>query len=80
MPRQNPTLPGHLYAFACGVAAQLRSAGFDALFAGGCVRDRLLKRVPKDYDIATSAKPDEVEANFSANAIPTPFRSVRLSV
>jgi tRNA nucleotidyltransferase/poly(A) polymerase len=43
---------------------QLRSVGFDALFAGGCVRDRLLDRIPKDYDIATSAKPNEVEETF----------------
>jgi poly(A) polymerase len=56
--------PGSLHAFARGVAAQLRSVGFDALFAGGCVRDRLLDRVPKDYDIATSAKPKEVEETF----------------
>ena len=34
------------------------------MFAGGCVRDRLLDRDPKDYDVATSAKPDEVEETF----------------
>ena len=56
--------PGHLLAFARDVAAQLRGKGHDALFAGGCVRDRLLGRVPKDYDIATSAKPAEVEQTF----------------
>ncbi len=38
----------------------LRQAGFEAYFAGGCVRDALLGLVPKDYDIATSATPDEV--------------------
>ena len=56
--------PGQLHAFARGIAAQLREAGYEALFAGGCVRDRLLGRTPKDYDIATSAKPEQVENTF----------------
>lgn len=42
------------------LAARLHAAGHTALFAGGCVRDRLLDRIPKDYDIATSATPQEV--------------------
>lgn len=39
----------------------LKNAGFDARFVGGCVRDRLAGITPKDYDIATTAKPEEVE-------------------
>jgi len=39
---------------------QLQQAGFEACFAGGCVRDQLLGREPKDFDIATSAKPQQV--------------------
>ncbi|MCL5794874.1 MAG: CCA tRNA nucleotidyltransferase, partial [Patescibacteria group bacterium] len=39
----------------------LKDAGYQAYFAGGCVRDILLKIKPKDYDIVTSAKPEEVE-------------------
>ncbi len=46
------------------VCATLRAAGFRALFAGGCVRDRLLGDTPKDYDIATDALPEQVEACF----------------
>lgn len=46
------------------VAATLRRAGWQALFAGGCVRDTLLGRQPKDYDVATDAKPEEVIARF----------------
>jgi poly(A) polymerase len=42
------------------VARRLREAGHQAYLAGGCVRDRLLGRNPKDYDIATSAIPPEV--------------------
>lgn len=46
------------------LARSLRSAGHEALFAGGCVRDKLLDLPPKDYDIATSATPVEVMRLF----------------
>ena len=49
----------------CGV---LRGAGHRALFAGGCVRDRLLGLTPKDYDIATSARAEEVARLFDQTA------------
>lgn len=39
----------------------LQDAGYEAYLAGGCVRDMLLKVEPKDYDIVTSAKPEEVQ-------------------
>ena len=45
---------------ALELARRLTSAGHVALFAGGCVRDKLLGHEPKDYDIATSARPEEV--------------------
>jgi tRNA nucleotidyltransferase/poly(A) polymerase len=43
------------------IIKKLRHAGFEAYWAGGCVRDILLGIRPKDYDIVTSAKPDEIE-------------------
>lgn len=46
------------------IAATLRAAGHAALFAGGCVRDRLLGAKAADFDIATSARPEEVERLF----------------
>ncbi len=49
---------------ACYLASCLKNAGFQAVFAGGCVRDRLLGVEPKDYDIATSATPTEVMKLF----------------
>jgi poly(A) polymerase len=49
---------------ALHVARTLRGAGFRALLAGGCVRDRLLGVEPKDFDVATSARPGEVAALF----------------
>lgn len=42
----------------------LRSAGYTAYFAGGCVRDSLLGQNPKDFDIATNATPQQVETLF----------------
>ncbi len=50
--------------FALQVLQQLRDAGYEALWAGGCVRDQLLGRTPQDYDVATSARPEEVQALF----------------
>jgi len=46
------------------IVQRLREAGFEALYAGGCVRDALLGLQPKDYDIATSARPAQVQALF----------------
>jgi poly(A) polymerase len=46
------------------VAAALVAAGHEALFAGGCVRDRLLGREPDDFDIATDATPEAIRAVF----------------
>jgi tRNA nucleotidyltransferase/poly(A) polymerase len=51
-------------AFALEVAQKLRAAGFEALWAGGCVRDQLLGLTPKDYDVATNALPDQIRALF----------------
>jgi tRNA nucleotidyltransferase/poly(A) polymerase len=50
--------------FALDVVRRLRDAGHEALWAGGCVRDQLLGRQPKDYDVATSARPEAVRELF----------------
>lgn len=50
--------------FAVDVVRRLQSAGFTALWAGGCVRDSLLGRTPADYDVATDARPDDVRKLF----------------
>ena len=49
---------------ALRIAATLRAHGFAAYLVGGCVRDLLLGLGPKDYDIATSARPEQVIALF----------------
>ncbi len=48
--------------FAYDVASRLQTQGFCAFWAGGCVRDQLLGKRPKDYDVATNATPDQVRA------------------
>jgi len=53
-----PVMPARAAALA--LARRLKECGHEALFAGGCVRDRLLGHEPEDYDIATSAVPSEV--------------------
>jgi poly(A) polymerase len=52
------------HPFALEIVLQLRAAGHIALFAGGCVRDSLLGREAKDYDIATTARPEQVRKLF----------------
>lgn len=49
---------------AIKVLSILRDAGFETYFAGGCVRDRLLSAAPTEYDIATSAKPNDIKKIF----------------
>jgi poly(A) polymerase len=43
---------------------KLRAQGHVAFLAGGCVRDRLLNRTPKDYDVATNATPEHMQRIF----------------
>lgn len=46
------------------IIRQLKSAGYDAYAVGGCVRDSVLGRIPHDWDITTSARPQQVKAVF----------------
>ncbi len=52
------------YTGALSIVRRLKECGYEAVFAGGCVRDMLLQDTPGDYDIATTARPKEVEAIF----------------
>src|ERR1039458_8979347 len=49
---------------ARSIVARLRAAGHQAYLVGGCVRDLLLGRAPKDFDVATDARPDRVSELF----------------
>jgi len=50
--------------FSTSIVQTLRQRGFLAYLVGGCVRDLLLGREPKDYDVATSATPEQVMGIF----------------
>ncbi len=49
---------------AVEIVRRLQTAGFAAFWVGGCVRDFLLGREPQDYDIATDARPEQIEKLF----------------
>lgn len=46
------------------IIEKLENSGFEAYIVGGCVRDTIMGRKPKDFDVATSAKPDEIKRCF----------------
>lgn len=63
---KNPTLPPNYKSLldpdAVQVVETLRRAGYETYLVGGCVRDVLLRKKPKDFDIATKASPQQVRA------------------
>ena len=60
------------------IITELQSAGYEAYLVGGAVRDFLLQRQPKDYDISTSATPEEVKKVFRKNRVMIIGRRFRL--
>jgi len=61
--------PDELRRLARRAVEILQAAGHSAFWAGGCVRDHLLNRDPKDYDIATSARPEQVAGVFPGSRL-----------
>ncbi len=61
--------PGALDPDAEKVVRRLTSGGHEAYLVGGCVRDLLVGKRPKDFDVATSARPEEVRALFRNSRI-----------
>lgn len=51
------------------IVRRLQEAGFETYFVGGCVRDLLLGRRPKDFDIATAARPNQVRRLFRRSRV-----------
>jgi tRNA nucleotidyltransferase/poly(A) polymerase len=64
MYRKSSMTTDSLKTTAREIVAQLQQAGFAAFWVGGCVRDFLLGREPQDFDVATDAKPEQVEKLF----------------
>src|ERR1051326_8717744 len=52
---------------AIAIINELREKGYEAYLVGGCVRDMVMGLEPADYDIATSARPEEVVKSFPRN-------------
>ncbi|PIR89266.1 MAG: hypothetical protein COU07_02285 [Candidatus Harrisonbacteria bacterium CG10_big_fil_rev_8_21_14_0_10_40_38] len=62
------------------VAKTLTESGFQAYLVGGCVRDMILGKEPKDWDIATNAKPDEVQKVFPDSVYENSFGTVGVKI
>jgi len=60
------------------VAKTLKDKGFLAFLAGGCVRDSLIGRAPKDWDIATDAKPEQIIELFEKTVYENRFGTVTI--
>lgn len=59
---------GAMPTYVIKILAALEMAGYEAYAVGGCVRDTVIGRKPNDWDITTTAKPDEVERLFKRTA------------
>ena len=63
------------------LTGKLESAGFEAYAVGGCVRDTLMGRIPSDWDMCTSASPDQMKRVFSdMHVVETGLRHGTLTV
>src|ERR1700722_19315640 len=62
------------------ISAALIAAGFEAYLVGGCVRDMLLGREPKDWDVTTNAKPEEIMKIFPDSVYENDFGTVLVKV
>lgn len=69
---KNSDIPKEVIA----VATKLEDAGFEAYVIGGCVRDVLLGKVPKDWDLTTNAHPDEIQKIFPDSFYENDFGTV----
>ncbi len=58
------------------ILEKLQTAGFEAYLVGGCVRDLFMERLPKDWDITTNAKPEEIQKIFPQNIYENNFGTV----
>jgi len=62
------------------ISEKLAGAGFEAYFVGGCVRDLMLKREPKDWDVTTNAKPEEIQGIFPESVYENKFGTVGVKI
>lgn len=60
MEKLNKNIP----EFVSHVTRRLQDSGFEAYIVGGCVRDMLMGKIPKDWDLTTNARPEQVQGVF----------------
>lgn len=78
-PSKHPISTHEIHEGALKVLYRLQKGGFQAFLVGGCIRDRLLGKKPKDFDVATNATPEEVIELFrNARMIGRRFRIVHV--
>jgi tRNA nucleotidyltransferase (CCA-adding enzyme) len=64
IPNMNTLDISKIPIFVSHVTQTLQNKGFEAYLVGGCVRDMILGKTPKDWDITTNAKPEEIQGLF----------------
>ena len=69
-------IPGNVITFL----QKMEDAGHEAYIVGGCVRDMLMGKVPHDWDVTTSARPEQVLALFPGYAVPTGLKHGTVTV
>ncbi len=67
---------GNIPSYVTHVTETLEKAGFEAFLVGGCVRDLIIGRTPKDWDITTNAVPEEIMPLFSKTIYENTFGTV----
>ena len=58
-----------------GVCQGLKNGGFEAYLVGGCVRDLVVSREPKDWDVTTNANPEQIQGLFTETFYENDFGS-----
>ncbi|MEI6042108.1 MAG: CCA tRNA nucleotidyltransferase [bacterium] len=71
---------GSVPAYIQNIVIKLQEAGFSAYLVGGCVRDLILKKQPKDWDITTSAKPEDIIKTFEETFYENDFGTVGIKI
>lgn len=66
--------------YVLDIAKALEGAGFEAYLVGGCVRDLLTDRVPKDWDFTTNARPEQIQAIFPDSFYENNFGTVGIKI
>ena len=61
------TLKPKIAPYITEIIATLQNAGYEAYIVGGAVRDFLIDRQPKDYDLSTSATPEEIKKSSASS-------------